>query len=110
MNYFKAASMCLPDDWKKEDYSNQTYTLVDLDKDIVEYKEVETLCNRNGIKAITEILRIQHPFAYLRYELKMEFERIWNNSELVVSCLDDGHYELFELLAQKLHPSIQLCA
>lgn len=50
---------------------------MDLDEESEEYKEILVYCNSNYIGNVKEIKRIQHPFAYLRFQLSLEFRREW---------------------------------
>lgn len=100
MDFFKELSAHLPDDWQEEDYSNQTYVLVDLDEDSCEYKDAVAVCLRNCITGIKKIQRIQHPFAYLRYQLRNNFHRKWQHTlgpgvhKKIVS-IDDKELDLY---------------
>lgn len=77
MEFFKDVICHLPSNWQKETYHNKTYILVDLDEESEEYKEILVYCNSNYIGNVKEIKRIQHPFAYLRFQLSLEFRREW---------------------------------
>lgn len=77
MEFFRDAMECLPANWRREDYSNKTYVLVDLEEDGEEYAEIRRYCEQKLIRNVTEIKRIQHPFAYLRFLLQCELHNIY---------------------------------
>lgn len=63
-----------PHTWDDRHYTNVRYARVTLSKESIEFKEIETefLQEFGGNQTVLEIERIQHPFAYGRYQIRKQ--------------------------------------
>lgn len=85
MEFFDTAVNYLPVNWERKNYKSDTYFLIDLSETNDEFQEIKTYCATQSSNNVKEIKRIQHPFAYLRYKLRTEFQHQWGENVPLVN-------------------------